>query len=152
MIVLAALLVLFSIAVLMLSFNNLLKFWFELGLLTLSLYLFVKSYIFRSDSSLYLGSVCFFISLLIFASKIVNMSTLTIFAFAVFCFALSHLLLFLIFNKIINFFTFIFLFLLFLPLILYSFYCINFALMLLLLCGDMIVFFVLYIRDKYERI
>ena len=152
MIVLVALLSLFAIAMFLMSSNNLLKFWFEVSLFTLSLYLFVKSYIFRSDSSLYLGSICFLISLLIFTNKMVNMNILTIISFAVLCFGLTHLSLFLFFNKINNFFAFIFLFLLFLPLILHSFYCINLPLMLLLLCGDIVVFLVLHIRDKYERI
>lgn len=129
------------------GFSN---FWFYIFVFYFSVYMFVKSYVFRSDSSLYLATLSFCLSVAGGLIQIFQFSFILILSLIIFCFSLSHLSLFLFFNKSVNFVIFIFLFLLFLPLILYAFYCINWLILILLLCGDALCFCWLQRFVKYE--
>ena len=145
-----AILVLYAMALILLANFNLFNFWFVVGLLFLSLYMFAKAVVFRSDSSLYLATLCLIISVLGGLSGFIYLKPTILISFIFLSFAICHLVLCLFFNKISNLFTFIFFFLLFLPLILYSFYCINLLTMILFICGDVVTFMALHICDKYE--
>ena len=142
-VLLAVLFSIFVCSIIFLSKKNLMGIWFFVGLIMLSIYLFAKSILFRSDSSLYLATNFQLFGLLGIVHKFAHLQPLIILSAVIFIFAISHLVLYLFFNNIRNFYYFIFLFLLFLPLILYHFYCITLLIMILLLCGDFAVFLLL---------
>lgn len=150
LIFLSALLTMYAGILLFLSINKIFNYWFITGLFLISVYLFAKSVVFRSDSSLYLATLCLCFCVFSVVANYIYFNALLIIAFVFLSFALSHLVLYLVFNKISNFFIFIFNFLLFLPLILYAFYCINLLIMILFICGDIVTFGALYVSEKYE--
>lgn len=150
LIFLLSLIVLYSLAMFLLASNNILNYWFVVGLFLISIYVLSKSIVFRSDSSLYLSILCFMISIFGTLANIYYFNLFTLISFLLLSFSISHLLLFLFFHKISNFWTFVFFFLLFLPVILYSFYCINLLIMLLFICGDIVTFTALFIIGRYE--
>lgn len=109
--------------------------WFFVALLFESAYLFTKAYFFKSDSSLYLGSFLFFLSVFGLASSNFQNSVVLLISYLLLSLALSHFMVYCFFKKHAHFFAFIFIFLLFLPMFLYSFNCINLPLMILSICG-----------------
>lgn len=129
-------------------FNN----WFYVGLSFIGIYLFIKTYFFRSDSSLFLGTIIFLLSVLGGVSNIFNFSAIFIIAHCILIVGLGFLSIFTIFHNKSNFGAFIFFLLLYLPLILFSFYCINLVTMILLLCLDILIFLVLMLVRKRKWI
>ena len=108
--------------------------WFYIALLFESAYLFTKAYFFKSDSSLYLATLVFFFAIFgLFAPARQNVSVLI--AYLLISFAFAHFSVFCFFKKYAHLFAFILLFLLFLPMFLYSFNCINLILMVSSICG-----------------
>lgn len=150
LIFLCVLLVLYGIAIILFARNNLMEYCFATGLLVFSLYMFAKSIVFRSDSSLFLATLCFMFFLFGILSNFVSFSLTVWLSIVFFCISICHLNLYIFFDNISNFFTFLFYILLFLPIILYSFYCINLLMMILLLSGDLVIFASLFICGKYE--
>lgn len=124
--------------------------WFYIGTFILSLFLFVKSYVFRSDSSLFLATSLLGFSFLGTVATKYSYNFITIMSFCVFILAFSNFSNYVFFNKIFNFYCFLFFILLFLPLILFSFNCINLILMISSLCGVIILFAILQFGRKYE--
>lgn len=126
------------------------EYWFFCALFFLSIYLLAKAYSFRSDSSLFLGTVlmCFFAILCITIKHSYNF--ITVFSYIILSLAIGNLANFTFFHKIFNFYLFIFLILLFLPLILFAFYCINLGLMLLSICGVIVLFAIIPLVNRYE--
>ena len=94
--------------------------WFYIALLFESAYMFTKAYYFKSDSSLYLAMFLLLVGLfgVFVLNRQFNITNLAI--ILTISFAFSHLLVFCFFKKSFHFYTFIFLFLLFLPIFLYS--------------------------------
>lgn len=109
--------------------------WFYIALLFESAYMFTKAYYFKSDSSLYLSAFLLSFGLLGIFVLSQHFSVANLAAILTICFALSHFLVFCFFKKQFHLYTFIFLFLLFLPIFLYSFNCINLLLMVSSICG-----------------
>lgn len=131
---------------------NMFKYWFYLGLSFIGIYLFIKAFFFRSDSSLFLGTIIFLLSVLGGVSNIFNFSAIFIIAHCILIVDLGFLSIFTIFHNKSNFGAFIFFLLLYLPLILFSFYCINLVTMILLLCLDILIFLVLMLVRKRKWI
>lgn len=129
--------------------NGMVSYWFFISIFYISIFMFAKSVVFRSDSSLYLATLLLCFSVLGFALNGQNYSAFALAAFILMSFGVSHLVLSIFFGKIFHILAFIFYFLLFLPLILYSFYCINLPLMILLICGDVLGFLLPIASVKY---
>ena len=127
---------------------NLLSF----GFLFLSAFLMIKSYFFRSDSSLFLA-VLLFQSSVIFSKEITYISTFfqisSYFSLAV---SISFFVDWLFFNKKILFWTFLLNFFISFPIFLFATHCINLILMILFLCLAMIISILLFIGRKYGKI
>lgn len=123
--------------------------WFYVGLFFIGLYMFIKAYLFRSDSSLFLANLLVGLSVVGILNQTYHIKTLTCVASCFLCVAISFLFNFAFFHKKYNVYYFVFFFILFLALFLFSIYCINLLIMLLLLCGD-IAIFVWQKWKKYE--
>lgn len=145
------LIIIYIFSLIMFKILNISEHWFCLGLLFVAVFLFIKAYMFRSDSSLYLASLCLFFAVNGSLTIVYNLSAITTISLSVLCFSLAHLILFSFFHKLNNFYIFIFLFVLFLPIFLFAFYCINLRLMILLLCGEMLAGLLLHLGVKYGR-
>ena len=126
--------------------------WFYIALLFESAYMFIKSYLFKSDSSLYFAVVIFALSLFGFFTKTYFDSTPFLISIFILSFCFAHFFVFATFKKYAHFYTSIFLFLLFLPIFLYSFNCINLILMVSSICGVFLLIFLAGIFVIYGKI
>ena len=135
LILLLALLIAYFVMLFFLDKTFVKQNWFYIALLFESIYLFAKSYFFKSDSSLYLGTLLFLLGIFGFILPNVYYSNTFLLSYLIFSFSISHFFVFCFFKKYAHFYTFIFLFLLFLPMFLYSFNCINLLLMISSICG-----------------
>lgn len=123
--------------------------WFYVGLFFIGVYMLIKAYLFRSDSSLFLANLLVGFSVVGVLYLIYHVKTLICVANCFLSVAISFLFNFAFFHKKYDVYYFVFFFILFLALFLFSIYCINLLIMLLLLCGD-IAIFVWQKWKKYE--
>ena len=126
--------------------------WFFLALFALSLFMFCKAYIFRSDSSLFLASLLLQNSIVGVASQNFSFLPFQILSLVVLSFSISHLAVFLFFGNFQHFFAFIAFFLLFLPMLLFAFDCINLLLMLSSICGEILLILMAILLKRYGKI
>lgn len=133
------LIIFFSLAIFYLIslvfFEVLRKDWLSLNLLLIAAYLFVKTYFFRSDSSLFLAFLSLFASIILNTNIVWNFSTFQAGSLVSVAVCASFLLDWIIFHNSFCFWTFYTNFFTNLPIFLYAFNCINLTLMVLFLCG-----------------
>ena len=145
--------------VLILTFASLMIFspesranWLSFGLLFLSVYLFIKAYFFRSDSSLFFA-VLLVLSSVIFSKEITNNASL--FQISSY-FSLANTIAFFVdwifFGKKILFWTFLLNFFVSFPIFLFATNCINLFLMTLFLCISALVSVLIYVGKKNGKI
>ena len=133
-------------------FESIRQNWFSYALLFLSLYMFLKAYFFRSDSSLF-GAVLAFLAMILFHNDFSlwqnNFQFGTTFSIAI---SFAFFVDFLFFQSKFTFYSFLPNFLLSFPIFLYAFNCINLVLMISLLCGAVLVVILLILANKYGKI
>ncbi len=113
--------------------------WFSMVLYFVSMFMFIKSYFFRSDSSLFFAVLFFQISFL-FMNKTNKFFTLFQLGSVINTMvALAFLVDFLVFNSKFTFYSFLTNFSVSLPILFYSFNCINLILMILFVCGALLL-------------
>ena len=110
------------------------KNWFTVALLFVGIYLLIKSWFFRSDSSLYLGSLILALSCFNLLLRYFNLDLSNYWNFYVLIFAISSLLLFVVFKSKFHLKLGFILLLFF---VIFSLYVANFIslIVLLLLCA-----------------
>ena len=143
---------LFLYAIILIFFAVTRENWLSLALLLISIYLFVKTYFFRSDSSLFIAVLCVFLSITFNAMVIKSLSLNELSAFISMAVTYDFLLDYAIFGNKFCFWAFIANILTNLPIFLYTFHCINVILMILLLSGDLILLGAILLRKKYGKI
>ena len=150
MIFLLCLLIIYS--VFFACFSSFRDAWLIAALLFLSGYLFAKTYFFRSDSSLFLAVFLFLLSILMDKSVNISFSAIQIFSL-ILCFAgISFFVDYCVFGNIFCFLAFFVNFLVSVPILLYAFYCINLFFLVLSLCGEIVLFFIILLLRKYGKI
>ena len=126
--------------------------WFAMAFLFLAIYMFCKAYFFRSDSSIFFGSIFFQNFFLFFDEIYKGLTTFqlgTVFALII---SISFLVCHLIFNSKFTLILFLTNFLLTFPIFLFAFNCINLILMVSFLCGVLILFVSIILLGKNEKI
>ena len=149
---LSCFLIIFVAYFVMLFFNEFLsQNWFSFGLLFLAVFMTVKSYLFRSDSSLFLA-VFLMYCFIIFSGLFEEFSFFEVATFLSLASSLSLFLTFTIFGNKFCFWTSLTSFLLTFPIFLYITHCINLLLMILFLCGAIILAILLICLKRYGKI
>lgn len=128
------------------------KNWFSVALFFLSVYMSIKSYFFKSDSSLFFAVLLLQLSIVYCANLNYILPFLCFVSIFGFCVTFAFFVNFLVFGKKTVFWLFLLNFLLNLPIFLYSIYCINLLLMLLFLCGVLMLAMALVSAKKYGKI
>ena len=128
------------------------KNWFSIALFFLSVYMAIKSYFFKSDSSLFFAVLLLQLSIVYYANLNSILPFLCFASIFGFCVAVAFLVNFLVFGKKTVFWLSLLNFLVNLPFFLYSIYCINLLLMLLFLCGVLMLAILLVSTKKYGKI
>ena len=145
--------VLFAIYVVLFGFlDGFRKNWFSFFLYFVSVYMLIKAYFFRSDSSLFF-SVLFMLSSVALTNN--NLQTYSMFQISSvlnIIVSISFFVDFLFFQSKFTFYSFLTNFLLSLPVFLYAFSCINLILMILFLCGAIAILFFVLLLNRYEKI
>ena len=126
--------------------------WFSFGLLFLSVFMLIKTCIFRSDSSLFL-TVLLLLSSIIFSKEIINISNFSqISSYFSMANCVALLIDYVFFYKKIILWTFLLNFFLSFPIFLFITHCINLLLMILFLCGAVVLAVTLTLVKKYGKI
>lgn len=126
--------------------------WLSMSLIIVSIYLFFKTYFFRSDSSLFLALFCLHLSVLLNTNFAFSISLNQLFSLIAMSISSSFLLCYLIFHNIFCFSSFLVNFLTTLPMLLYFFNCINLIILILSLSGEIVLLFAILTLKKYGKI
>lgn len=113
--------------------------WFAFVLYFMSIYMFIKAYFFRSDSSLFFAVLFFQITFLFLDGTANDFNMFQLSSIINIMVAISFFLDFVVFHSKFTLYSFLTNFSLSLPVLLYSFNCINLILMILFLCGALLL-------------
>lgn len=128
------------------------KNWFALSFLTISIYLFFKSYFFRSDSSLFLAVFCLQLSALLSTDIAFSISLNQLFSLVAMSISLSFLICYFVFHNIFCLISFLTNFLLTLPILLFFFNCINLIILISSFIGEIVLLLATLVLRKYGKI
>ena len=126
--------------------------WLCFALAFLSVYLFVKTYFFRSDSSLFLATFLLFLSMFLQKNISSVFSVTQIIALIILFVSISFLVDYCVFSNVFCFLAFFVNFLISIPNLLYAFHCINLFFLILSLCGENVLFIIILLLRKYGKI
>lgn len=126
--------------------------WLCFALAFLSVYLFIKTYFFRSDSSLFLALFLLFLSVLLEKNIVSIFSATQIIALIVFVVSIAFFVDYCVFGNVFCFLAFFVNFLISIPNLLYAFHCINLFFLILFLCGENVLFIIILLLRKYGKI
>lgn len=136
-------------ALIMLLVVDIRQNWLSLSLFFISVYLFIKSYFFRSDSSLFLALLSLFCSVILNVNFVASFSTFQLGSLVSIALCAAFLLDWIIFHNSFCFWTFYVNIFTNLPVFLYAFDCINLLLMILSLCGAVVLVLSTLLIKKY---
>ena len=123
--------------------------WFAMVLYFISIYLFIKSYFFRSDSSLFFASLFFQVSFLFMNKTNESLSLFHLGSVINTMVSLAFFVAFLVFHSKFTLYSFLTNFSSSLPVLFYSFNCINLILMILFVCGALLLSVaIIFSRDE----
>lgn len=125
--------------------------WFSFVLYFMSIYMFLKAYFFRSDSSLFFAVLFFQSTFLFLGGAKDGLSIFQLGSIINAMIASAFFICFLFFHSKFTLYSFLTNFSLSLPVLLYSFNCINLILMILFLCGALLLSIAI-IFSKNEKI
>ncbi len=126
--------------------------WLSLALFFMSVYMALKTYFFRSDSSLFLTVFLICLAFLLSVEVVSSFSTFQIGALIAISVSISFLIDYIIFRNVFCFWTFFVNFMTNLPILLYTFNCINLLLMILFLSGEILLLAAAFVMKKYGKI
>ena len=150
---LITLIILFAIYVGLFSFvAGFRQNWFAFFLYFVSVYMLIKAYFFRSDSSLFFSVLALLSSLVFTSNSLQTYSLFQLSSILNMLVAMSFFVDFLFFQSKFTFYSFLTNFLLSFPVFLFAFSCINLILMILFLCGALAILFFVLLLSRYEKI
>ena len=126
--------------------------WLFFALAFLSVYMLAKTYFFRSDSSLFMATLLFFLSFILTKEISSFFSTTQVLSIILAFVSIAFFVDFCVFGNIFCFLSFFVIFLISIPNLLYAFHCINLFFLILFLCGENVLFFVILMLRKYGKI
>lgn len=126
--------------------------WLASALYFLSVYMFIKAYYFRSDSSLFFALVFLQSSVLMLESVKSNFSLFQLSTIFNLLITIAFFVDYLVFRSKFLFYSFLTNFFTSLPIFLYAFNCISLVFLILLLCGVLLLFLATILKWKYEKI
>lgn len=126
--------------------------WFIFAIGFISIYLMIKSYFFRSDSSLFLVFFSVMLIIILILNNVYGFSNMQLGSIISVAYSVAFLFVYLIFYNMFCFWTFFVNFMLNLPTLLFSFNCINLVLMILFLSGELVLFGIVLLLKKYGKI
>ena len=125
--------------------------WFAFSILFMSVFLLVKAYFFRSDSSLFYSILLWQVSIIFFNNLNKSLTIFQIGSLINTMVAFAFFIDYLVFLSKFTLYSFLTNFSISLPVLLYSFNCINLVLMILFVCGALLLSIAI-IFNKNEKI
>lgn len=135
-----------------LAFSGFKTDWLSFLIAFLSIYLFIKAYFFRSDSSLFLAVFLFFLSVILEKNVSSIFSVAQSVSLIIFFASIAFLIDYCVFDNVFCFLSFFVIFLISIPNLLYAFHCINLFFLILFLCGVNALFIIMLLLRKYGKI
>ena len=126
--------------------------WLSFLIAFLSIYLFIKAYFFRSDSSLFLAVFLLFLSVMLERNISSVFSVMQIVVLIVFLMSIAFFIDYCVFGNAFCLLAFFVIFLVTIPNLLYAFHCINLFFLILFLCGENALLVIMLLLRKYGKI